>query len=294
MSDDVAMLRSFNRSFTQRIGVLDDSFLGSGRPLGTARLLYEVGLRDGATTLELRRRLGLDSGYLSRLLRSLEADGVVAVVPDPVDGRRRVVRLTAPGRREWDELDRRSDELASDLLAPLSGRQRTELNQALRTADHLLRAATVTFDVVDPRSDAAIASMSAYFDELDERFDGGFDPGDTLVADAPSMREPAGTFVVAHSDDQVVACGGVVGLDDETGEIKRMWVDPGWRGLGLGPRLLRELEGHVARLGRRRVVLDTNGALTEAIALYQRAGYTEVDRYNDNPYAQRWFAKPLD
>jgi len=292
METVVETLRSFNRSFTQRIGVLDDSFLGSGRPLGTARLLFEIGPADGATTLELRRRLGLDSGYLSRMLRSLEDDGSAEVVPDPDDGRRRVVRLTTAGRREWHNLDRRSDRLAEQLLDPLSDRQRSSLEAALATADRLLRAATVTFDVVDPQSDHAVASMSAYFHELDRRFPHGFDPGDTLTSDAASMREPRGVFVVAHSDDRPVACGGVVGLVD-AGEIKRMWVHPEWRGVGLGHRLLAQLEGHVARLGYDRILLDTNGVLTDAIAMYERAGYSEINRYNDNPYAEHFFEKSL-
>ena len=293
MNTTVETLRSFNRSFTQRIGVLDDSFLGSGRPLGVARLLFEIGQRDGVTTLALRRRLGLDSGYLSRMLRSLEHDGAIEVVPDPADGRRRLVRLTASGRRQWLELDRRSDRLAARLLEPLSERQRSQLEAALGTAERLLRAATVNFDVVDPRSDDAICSMRAYFDELARRFEGGFDPGDTLTADADSMREPNGVFVVARADDLAVACGGVAGIDTGTGEIKRMWVDPAWRGLGLGPRMLTELERHVARLGRDRVVLDSNGVLTEAIAMYERSGYHAIGRYNDNPYAEHWFEKHL-
>lgn len=292
MTSVVGTLRAFNRSFTQRIGVLDDSFLGSGRPLGTARLLFEIGPGDGATTLALRQRLGLDSGYLSRMLRSLEDDGVVEVVPDPGDGRRRLVRLTTSGRREWHDLDGASDSLAHQLLEPLSARQRRELGAALAAADHLLRAATVTFDVVDPRSDDALESMGAYFAELDHRFPAGFDPGDTLTTDAGSMRAPSGVFVVAHTDDRAVACGGVVGLSG-AGEIKRMWVHPEWRGVGLGHRLLADLERHVARLGYDRVVLDTNGVLTDAIAMYERAGYTEIERYNDNPYAEHFFEKSL-
>ena len=292
MTNVVEQLRRFNRSFTQRIGVLDDSFLGAGRPLGEARLLYEIGCGH-ESVIELRHRLGLDSGYLSRLLRELEADGVVEVAADPDDGRRRVVRLTRSGRVAWRDLDRQSDDLAARIVEPLDERRHEELATALATADRLLRAATVTFDVVDPAAPEAVAAMSAYFDELDERFVGGFDPGGTLTADAPSMRPPGGAFVVARSDGDVAACGGVVCVDETTGEIKRMWVHPDWRGVGLGRRMLTALESTVARLGYDTVVLDTNAVLTEAIAMYERAGYAPVDRYNDNPYAHRWFTKPV-
>jgi GNAT superfamily N-acetyltransferase len=90
-----------------------------------------------------------------------------------------------------------------------------------------------------------------------------------------------------------VACGGVKRIDDATGEIKRMWVHSALRGGGVGRRLLQHLEDHAVRLGRSRVVLDTNATLLEAIAMYQRAGYTPIERYNDNPYAAHWFAKAL-
>ncbi|MDW3215131.1 MAG: bifunctional helix-turn-helix transcriptional regulator/GNAT family N-acetyltransferase [Ilumatobacteraceae bacterium] len=289
---DVSTLRTFNRSFTQRIGVLDDSFLQSGRPLAEARLLFEIGT-DGASILELRHRLGLDSGYLSRLLRELERDRLVTALPDPDDARRRLVRLTAAGRSAWTELDRRSDELATGLLEPLSDDQRRRLDEALRSADRLLRVATLTFDVVDPRSDDALEAMAAYFAELAVRFSDGFDPGDTLTADAPAMRAPTGSFLVARSDGVVAACGGVQRHDDTTGEIKRMWVHPGWRGAGVGRRMLTHLEAQVATLGYTNVVLDTNDSLTEAITMYQRAGYRPIERYNDNPYAKCWFAKSL-
>ncbi len=289
---DVSALRAFNRSFTQRIGVLDDSFLQSGRPLAEARLLFEIGTA-GAAVLDLRHRLGLDSGYLSRLLRELERDGLVNSAPDPADARRRVVRLTRAGRSAWTDLDRRSDDLAAGLIDPLSERQRRQLDDALRSAERLLRVATITFDVVDPRSDDALGAMNAYFAELAVRFSDGFDPGDTLNADAPAMRAPSGSFVIARSDDTIAACGGVQRHDDTTAEIKRMWVHPDWRGEGLGRRMLAQLETQVVALGYTRVVLDTNDTLTEAISMYERAGYRSIERYNDNPYARRWFAKPL-
>ena len=288
----VETLRRFNRSFTQRIGVLDDSFLGSGRPLGPSRLLFEIGPQ-GAGVLELRARLGLDSGYMSRMLRQLETEGLVSMTPDPDDGRRRIARLTNHGVTAWAELDSRSQHLAESLVAPLSARQRDKLSSALAIADRLLRAATITFDVVDPRSDDALWAMTQYFDELDERFPNGFDPGDTLVADAPSMRAPNGVFVVAHDDANAVACGGVKRIDDRIAEIKRMWVHPDWRGVGLGQRMLRRLESGVREMGCTRAVLDTNSTLLEAISMYERSGYEAIERYNDNPYALRWFGKDV-
>ncbi len=293
MATPTEVVRRFNRSYTQRIGALDERFLGLARPLGPSRLLWEIGAA-GSSVAELRDRLGLDSGYVSRLLRRLEGEGLVVTEPDPDDGRRRVVRLTEGGRREWDELDRRSNDRATELLARLDVPRQEELAEALATADRLLRAATVAFEVVDPRSDEALVSMTAYFAELDVRFTDGFDPGDTLVAGAADMRPPGGAFVVARSDGEAIACGGVLDLGDGVSEIKRMWVSSAWRGLGLGRRMLDELEAQARALGYTAVQLDTNGVLTEAITMYESAGYEPTGRYNDNPYAQRWFVKRLD
>jgi len=300
---EVAVVRRFNRSYTQRVGALEDSFLGTGMPLGTARLLFEIGTEPG-TTRDLRARLGLDSGYLSRLLRRLESDGLVAVVPDDDDRRRRRVDLTAAGRRAWDDLERRSVDRARDLVAPLTARQRSRLAAALAEADLLVRAATVTLERVDPASDLARQAVAAYVAELDERFPGGFDPGPRPAAGEPDPEDarlapPSGAFVVATSNGEPVACGGVRALSEGdgaaggVGEIKRMWVHPGWRGAGLGSRLLRHLEGVSRDLGHREVRLDTNGTLTEAVAMYERAGYRRIARYNDNPYAEHFFAKRL-
>jgi len=289
---DVAVLRRFNRAYTQRIGLLDETYLDAGRPLGPSRLLFEVGLA-GAGVLDLRRRLDLDSGYTSRLLRQLESDGLVTVETDPLDRRQRMVRLTGAGKREWRRLERRSEDLAQRLVAPLTVRQRGELDAALLTAERLLRAATVAFDAVDPRSSGAREAMSQYFAELDERFPSGFDASKAFDDDATTLAGPGGAFVLARSDVDAIGCGGLVRVDDETAEIKRMWIHPAWRGLGLGPRLLGCLEDIARSLRRSRVVLDTNGTLVEARAMYDRAGYHAIERYNDNPYAQHWYAKDL-
>lgn len=135
--------------------------------------------------------------------------------------------------------------------------------------------------------------MSAYFEELDQVFPTGFDPGDTLAADAAEFDPPAGAFVIICLDGAVAGCGGVHTLEPGVAEIKRMWVAPASRGVGLAPRLLSELESRAASIGHQTVRLDTNATLTTAIAMYERAGYRAIERYNDNPFAQCWFEKRL-
>ena len=141
-------------------------------------------------------------------------------------------------------------------------------------------------------AEEAIWAVSQYISELDQRFRGGF-AVDDIVEDAQDFDAPHGVFIVVHCDGAATACGGLRTLEHGMGEIKRMWVSESRRGVGSGPRLLGQLEDHARRLGHRRVRLETNGALTEAIAMYQQNGYVEIDRYNDNPYAQRWFEKEL-
>jgi DNA-binding MarR family transcriptional regulator/ribosomal protein S18 acetylase RimI-like enzyme len=289
------VVRRFSRTYTQRIGALDESFLGLGLPLGLARLVFEVGTSpDGTTALGLRSRLGLDSGHLARQLRSLEERGLVDVRPDPADRRRRVVALTRSGWALRDRLDARSERLAARLVERLTERQRARLTEALATADLLVRAATVELLEVDPRSMPARAAVGQYFAELDARFPAGFDVAAAEADDAADPDLHTVRFLVATSDGERVACGGVRELEPGLGEIKRMWVHREWRGAGLGARLLRHLEAMSAQMGHDVVRLDTNGTLSEAIAMYERAGYRSIERYNENPYAQAFFEKRLD
>jgi DNA-binding MarR family transcriptional regulator/predicted N-acetyltransferase YhbS len=301
VTDAVAVVRRFNRSYTQRIGVLEDSFLGLGMPLGPARLLFEIGAAPATarallTTQALRERLGLDSGYLSRLLRRLEKDGLIHVHPDPGDRRRRQVTLTEAGRERWKELERRSDDQARLIVDPLTERQRERLARALGEADLLVRAATVTFEPIDPASPVARDVVDRYFAEIGRRF--GFDPSGETEKDTKLLVPPTGVFVVAVSDGEPVACGGLQTIaplvdGQSVGELKRMWVRDDWRGAGLGSRLLRHLEDQARELGQDTVRLDTNAALAEAIGMYERAGYTVIGRYNDNPWATHFFEKRL-
>ncbi|WP_433507747.1 bifunctional helix-turn-helix transcriptional regulator/GNAT family N-acetyltransferase [Pseudonocardia halophobica] len=290
--DEVAAVRRFHRAVVRRVGALEEGYLGRDRPLGQARLLWEIG-PDGAEVRDLRARLGLDSGYLSRMLRALEAAGLVTVDADATDGRVRRARLTAAGRVERVELDRRSDALAASILEPLNPRQRDRLIAATAEVERLLVASTVRVAVTPPTRPEAQDCLRAYATELAERFDGGFDPTVGPAAGAAEFTPPKGEFLVAMLDGEPVGCVGVRFRPD-VAEIKRMWVAPAARGLGLARRLLAEIEERARVHGLRATRLDTNGTLVEAIALYRSAGYREVPPFNDNPYAQHWFAKELD
>jgi len=150
----------------------------------------------------------------------------------------------------------------------------------------------VQFAEVDPASPAAVAAVQHYFAELGRRFETGFDPVAYATSSLAADRDQR--FLLATRDGTTVGCGALRPLDDGVAEIKRMWVDPTVRGLGLGRRLLVQLEELAVNAGCHLIRLDTNGSLTEAIGLYERHGYRRIPRYNDNPYAQVWFEKVLD
>ena len=202
----IDQVRRFNRAVTQRAGALSDAFLARGRPLGQARLLWEIG-PDGRDVRDLRARLDLDSGYLSRLLRALERDGMVTVEVNEADGRLRTARLTAAGEAERAELDRRSDEAAAALLGPLSERQRGRLVTAMADVERLLAASAIVVGVRDPRDPDARRCLRAYVEELSGRFDGGFDPARSISAADHEMTPPAGLFLVATRHGEPAGCG---------------------------------------------------------------------------------------
>ena len=277
---------------TQRVGALQEAYLARGRSLGLDRVLWEIGL-DGCDVRSLRARLDLDSGYLSRLLRSLESSGLVRVERSGGDGRVRIARLTKEGVAEREVLDRRSDELAVSILEPLSERQQERLVAAMDEVSRLLTASMVRVGVVDPRRPDAQYCVQSYFAELGRRFDAGFDHTRSISADNAELTLPAGLLLMATLHTEPVGCGGLKLHGAEPAEIKRMWVSPEARGLGLGRRLLTELEREAIAHGAPAVRLETNRNLTEAIALYRAAGYREVPAFNTEPYAHHWFEKSL-
>jgi DNA-binding MarR family transcriptional regulator/GNAT superfamily N-acetyltransferase len=292
MLDQVDVLRSFHRTVTARVGALETEYLGRGRPLGECRILWEIG-PEGTELRALRRRLGLDPAYLSRLVRSLETQQLVLVGESEDDRRVRTVRLTALGRQERREIDRLSNELVSSILDSLDESERARLAGAAQTVERLMRASQIVIDVVDPDSADARWCLEQYYSTLAERFETGYDPERALPARAEDMSPPRGAFLVARLHGEPVGCGGLKGYEDAPPDVKRMWVAPNLRGLGVGRRILRELESQARAAGARSVRLETNRSLIEAIALYRSAGYVEVPAFNDEPHAHLWFEKRL-
>jgi GNAT superfamily N-acetyltransferase len=179
------------------------------------------------------------------------------------------------------------------MLEPLGAEQRAQLVAAMAQVERLLTASDVAIALVDPADPSARYCVRAYFEELDRRFDRGFDPALSIPADDEDLRLPAGLLLVASLRGDPVGCGALKLHGAAPAEAKRMWVDDSARGLGVGRRILTELERHAAEHGAPSVRLETNDSLVEAISLYRSAGYAEVDAFNSEPYADHWFEKRL-
>jgi DNA-binding MarR family transcriptional regulator/ribosomal protein S18 acetylase RimI-like enzyme len=287
----VDVVRSFNRTITRRIGALDEDFLGRHRSLGACRVLFEIGGK-GVEVRALRARLDLDSGYLSRLLRGLERERLIRTTKAPDDARVGYVILTPAGRKELAALNRLADRAAASMLETLTQRQQQELAAAMAAVERLLRAGNVRVEVTAPTSRGAGYCLERYFEELAARFEGGFDPKLSISAATEELTPPRGYFVLATLEGDPVGCGALK-CQAEFGEIKRMWVKGSARGLGIGRRILEQLEDIARTRGLLLLRLETNDTLKEAQALYRGSGYREVPAFNDEPYAHHWFEKSL-
>ena len=288
--DPISRVRRFNRTVTAEVGALDTSFLGRGRPLGAARVLNAIG-NGRSDVAAIRDYLGLDSGLMSRLLRALEDEGLVETAPHPDDARRRVATLTDAGRAEFAAYETLSNAQASSFLARHARPE--ALLQAMDLVASALGRSRIVVEEVDPRSDAAVHCLGEYYAELARRFAGGFEVSRSRDPDAADLVRPSGAFLVALSDGLPVGCVGLKGSGGEVAEIKRLWVAPSARGLGLSHRLMAAAEDIARALSIRVLRLDTNASLAEAQQLYRRTGWTEIDRFNDDPYPDTFFEKTL-
>jgi DNA-binding MarR family transcriptional regulator/GNAT superfamily N-acetyltransferase len=289
--DTVARLRRFNRVVTREIGALDTSYLGRGRPLGAARVLQLV-KPEGTDLADLRQRLDLDTGLLSRLLRSLEAEGLVTVATDPADRRRRIASLTPAGLAEWQVYDALGYAKAQAVLDRAGARQ-----QALIEAMDLIATVMLKDDVAirdaDPADPAALSCMASYFQILLDTVSGVTpDMLPLPLPDPERYRSPDGAFLIAWSDDLPIGCVSLRRLGPKLAEVKRLWVHPHARGQGLGLRLMRAIEARARDLGYSHANLDSNTVLAAAVSMYRSDGWSEIEPYTSAP-ANIWMAKRL-
>ncbi|KAA2215068.1 bifunctional helix-turn-helix transcriptional regulator/GNAT family N-acetyltransferase [Teichococcus oryzae] len=288
--DPVSRFRRFSRAVTSEVGALDTSFLGRGRPLGAARVLNAIG-HGRSDVAEIRDYLALDSGLMSRLLRGLEEEDLIATAPHPGDARRRVARLTPAGQQEFQAYEDLSNARAEALLA------RHPKPEALLAAMDLVASALgrdrLALREMDPRGPEARHCLSEYYAELARRFERGFDVSLSRDPEASDMIRPRGVFLVGLSDGMPLGCVGLKGSGGEVAEIKRLWVSPAARGLGLARQLMEAAEQAARALSIQVLRLDTNSALPEALQLYRRSGWTEIERFNDDPYPDLFFEKRL-
>ena len=260
--------------------------------MGEARLLWEIGA-EGRDVRSLRTQLGLDSGYLSRLLRALETAGLVTVGPKDSDKRVRIARLTSAGSAERAVLDRRSDELAASLLAPLNTRQRDRLVAAMSAVERLLTASMVEIAPMDPSDPHARYCVHEYFAELDRRFDTGFDPALSIPADDHELLPPAGLFLVASLQGDPIGCGALKFTTTSPPTSSACGLPSPRAASASGADSSANSRTAPAKTAPVPFGSETNKTLTEAISLYRSAGYREVDPFNDEPYAHHWFEKKL-
>lgn len=289
-NQDIQRIRRFNRAVTAKLGVLDSSFLGRGRPLGVARVIHAIG-HFGSDLGVIRDQLGLDKAVLSRMLKGLEGEGLITFRTDTQDARKRHADLTDKGRTEFNAYDALSDDHASALLA---GHPQTE--QVLAAMDLIASAFArdqVQISLMDPRAAQSITCLESYYAELEARFERGFDVSLSRDPEASNMMAPLGAFYVAISDGLPLGCCGLKGVGTEVAEIKRLWVSPAARGMGLAQRLLAECEVAARKLGITTLRLDTNSALPEAERLYRKTGWTQIERFNDDPYPDLFFEKAV-
>jgi len=283
----VEAVRQFNRFFTQRIGVLDESLLDSGLTLTQARVLFEIGTGETCTAGDLISLLRLDAGYLSRILQEFVNSGWVKRKPSPEDARRALLSLTPNGRKKFTELDRQSRRRIGELISPLSASKLTQLLHGIRALQDSLSAVPSTevrsVNIRPHRAGdvgwAIERHGQLYSDEFgwNEEFEAFVA---TLFARFATQHDPAAErFWVAEVDGERVGCVFVVRSekDKNAAQLRCLLVDPWGRGLGVGRRLVDECIRFSMSAGYRQIILWTNDVLVSARRIYEAAGFSLIE-----------------
>lgn len=279
--DTIAIVRDFSRFYTRRIGVLQEALLGSDLSLPEGRIVYEIALRKAATATQIATDLGLDAGYMSRLVKGLEGRDLLTRTPSEADARQHSLALTAKGRREFERINRRSDKEVGTLLAPLTPADRQALGASLRTAQRLLGgagAAPVVFRDPAPGDIGWIVHRHGALYAQEYGLDLTFEALVAKVAGEFVERfDPASERVwIADVEGAVVGSVFLTRKSKTVAQLRLLYVEPAMRGRGIGRRLVDACLAHARELGYKRITLWTNDVLTAARNIYKTTGFTLV------------------
>jgi DNA-binding MarR family transcriptional regulator/GNAT superfamily N-acetyltransferase len=289
----IGAVRRFNRFFTRRIGVLREGLLHTPYSLTEARVLFEIANRERATASDFSRDLGLDPGYLSRILSGLERRGLIEKAPSETDARRRILSLTAEGLEAFSELDARSREEIAQLLGELSEEEQLRLLAAMGTIesvlDKRLRFSEPFFVRAHEPGDMGWVVQrhgELYFQEYgwDERFEALVA---RIVADFVEDYDPAMERCwIAEMDGERVGCVFCVKGGGKVAKLRLLLVEPGARGLGLGGRLVDECVRFAGSRGYEKLTLWTNSVLDAARHIYEERGFRLVEEEEHHSFGR--------
>jgi DNA-binding MarR family transcriptional regulator/GNAT superfamily N-acetyltransferase len=275
----VGALRAFNRFYTTVIGALDEGLLDTPYSLTEARVVFELAQRDATEVAELRHRLDLDPGYVSRILARFETDGLLTRERSAEDGRRQVVRLTQRGRVVYSTLDARSAEENRKLLEALTDEDRARLVRSMTTIQAILedtpRPQSFVLRPPGPGDYGWVVQRHGVLYAEEYGWDETFEVlVARIVADYVSERDARRESAwIAEVDGTPVGCVFCVRRDERTAQLRLLLVDKWARGMGIGARLVEECLRFARRAGYESIMLWTNDVLTDARRIYERAGF---------------------
>jgi DNA-binding MarR family transcriptional regulator/N-acetylglutamate synthase-like GNAT family acetyltransferase len=283
LEDRVRAVRRFNRTFTRQIGVLREGLLHTPYSLTEARIIFELAQRDDLTATDLCRELGLDAGYLSRILARLEQHGLLEKMRSEADGRQRLLRLTAEGQDAFRVLDQRSRDEVADMLSELSERDQHRLLDAMETIEDvfdkgLKYAEPFVLRPHEPGDLGWVVHRHGALYAQEYGWDAQFEAlVARIVADFITTFDPdRDRCWIAEMEGEIVGSVFVVHQSDTVAKLRLLLVEPKARGLGLGTRLVEECMRFARRRGYRTLMLWTNSVLVEARHLYEKAGFQLV------------------
>lgn len=278
VAGQVAAVRGFNRFWTRRIGVLAEGYLGSEFSLTQVRVLYELAHREETTASDLIRELGLDAGYLSRILRGFEGRALISRRRSSVDGRRSLLRLTERGRQAFDRLDARSREDIGAMLDELTPEERERAVGAMRGIERVLGARSEQPYLLRRHRPGDMGWVVHRHGVLYSREYGWDEQFEALVAEivAKFIRQydpERERCWIAERDGEAVGSVFLVRHSEVEARLRLLLVEPSARGLGVGARLVEECVAFARATGYRRISLWTNDVLHAARYIYEGAGF---------------------